>query len=79
MLYLWSLCSNFWWLTLSNAFEKSSKTPSVWLPAMEFRIKSSMRVARSFATKAVLEIIQQIILVHVGDYVCGNNMIKHFA
>ena len=29
MPYLWSLSSNFWWLTLSNAFEKSSKTRSV--------------------------------------------------
>ena len=32
MPYLWSLSSYFWWLILSNAFEKSSKTRSVWLP-----------------------------------------------
>ena len=44
MPYLWSLSSNFWWLTLSNAFEKSSKTRPVWLPAMELCIKSSTSV-----------------------------------
>ena len=44
MPYLWRLSSNFWWPTLLNAFEKSSKTRSVCLPAMEFRIKYSMSV-----------------------------------
>ena len=29
MPFLWSLSSNFCWFTLSNAFEKSSKTRSV--------------------------------------------------
>ena len=27
--YLWSLSSNFWWLTFSNAFEKLSETRSI--------------------------------------------------
>ena len=29
--------------------------------------------------KAVLKIVQQIILVHVGDYIRSNDMLKCFA
>ena len=39
-----SFSRSFWWLLLSNAFEKSSKTRSVWLPTKEFLMRSSMRV-----------------------------------
>ena len=42
--YWCSFSRSFWWLTLSNALEKSSKTRSVWLPANEFLMKSSTRV-----------------------------------
>ena len=42
MPYLCSLSSNFWWLTLSYAFETLGQKRSVRLPAMEFRIKSSI-------------------------------------
>ena len=41
--YWCSFSRRVWWLTLSNALEKSSKTRSVWLPAKEFLVRSSTR------------------------------------
>ena len=45
---------SFWWLTLSNALEKSSKTMSVRLPAKEFLMRYSTRVTNSVSHECLL-------------------------
>ena len=79
MPYLWSLSSNLIKRFRIVEYDKVSLITCYGVPHQVFYECDQLCFARSLTTQAVLEIVQQIILVHVGDYICSNNMLKHFA
>ena len=64
---------------ISRLSGKTQSEISYGVPHQVFYECDQLCYAKSFTTKAMLEIVLQIILVYVGDHIGSNNMLEHFA